>query len=230
VRRIEKGREPSCLNDLRSTPGADWSSVHGTQKQAMREAAFAEQHGLCAYCSSKLPMPASAVGMGIDHFETRAAMAALQFEWTNLLGVCLGDRGGDGDHRARYHCDNYRGKLDADKQALELSPAAFPPDVGRCFTYTIAGEMCVAPNLTEPLRTQAEATIDRLNLNIPRLQRNRQAVIEKLRAELRKKAPREARVRELLALATTPDRDGFLPPYCQILANYLEKKLRQLDR
>jgi uncharacterized protein (TIGR02646 family) len=143
MRRIEKGNEPACLADLRNTPGADWTTVTGAQKQELRERSFAEQHGLCAYCMSSLPSPPSSATMTIEHFETRARIPARTFDWSNLLGVCLGDVGvkdGESDRRGRFHCDNYRGKLRPDEQDLGLHPAAFPPDVGACFSSTTRQE------------------------------------------------------------------------------------------
>ncbi|CAN98473.1 MULTISPECIES: retron system putative HNH endonuclease [Sorangium] len=231
MRRIEKDREPACLADLRGTPGAAWSSVHGAQRQQMREHAFKEQHGLCAYCMSRLPGPPSAEGMKIEHFETRALSPELVFDWDNLLGVCLGDVGisdGGGHHRDRYHCDTYRGHLPREEQRIELNPAAFPPDVSSMFSYTNQGEMRAAHGLEPTMRASAEAQIERLNLNIARHQRNRRTAIDVLRSEFQRKAPRAARVKALLELSTTPDAAGLLPPYCQAAAYYLEKKLRQL--
>lgn len=90
------------------------------------------------------------------------------------------------------------------------------------------GEMRPAHGLEPAMRAGAEAQIDRLNLNLARLQRNRRAVIDALRSEFQKKAPRSARVKALLDLSSTPDGTGLLPPYCQAAAYYLEKKLRQL--
>lgn len=232
MRRIEKGPEPGCLADLRGTPGANWTTVTGAQKQELRERSFAEQHGLCAYCMSKLPNPPSSGSMTIEHFETRALVPERTFDWSNLLGVCLGDvgvkEGGEGDLRDRFHCDNYRGKLRPSEQALGLHPAAFPPDVGSCFSYSIQGEIRANPQLPEPRRARTEETIDHLNLNIARLKRNRAEVFEKLRAEFQKKSPKPARVKALLDLAAGPDATGQLMPYCQAAVYYLAKKLRQL--
>lgn len=234
MRRIEKGREPSCLADLRATPGADWSSVHGPQKQQMREHAFKEQHGLCAYCMSRLGQPPSDKSMKIEHFETRALSPGRVFDWSNLLGVCLGGLdivpgAGSGDPRDRYHCDTYRGYIPRkEEQRLGLNPAAFPPDVSSMFSYTHRGEIRPAAALAPGESSSAKEQIDRLNLNIARLQRNRGAVIETLRSEFRRKPPKPARVKELLEPWSMPDRNGHLRPYCQVAVDYLKKKLRQL--
>ena len=213
MRRIEKGLEPACLADLRGTPGADWSTVTGPQKQELRERSLAEQHGLCAYCMSKLPRPPSSESMTIEHFETRAKVPERIFDWSNLLGVCPGDVGvkeGSSDLRERFHCDNYRGKLHPARQELKLHPAAFPPDVGSIFSYSTQGEIRVNPQLPAPQRTHGEE------------------VIERLRAEFQKKSPKPARVKTLLDLASNPDATGQLIPYCQTAVYYLTKKLRQL--
>lgn len=59
MRRIEPGEEPACLDQSRedatrdgaSINSEDWNLVYGDQKQALREASFHEQGGLCAYCT-----------------------------------------------------------------------------------------------------------------------------------------------------------------------------------
>ncbi|MEO7328874.1 MAG: retron system putative HNH endonuclease [Minicystis sp.] len=228
MRRIEKGAEPACLADLRSTPGADWSSVSGDQRNEMRARLFAEQHGLCAYCMSRIPHPPSKKGMKIEHFEARANRDEKTFLWSNLLGVCLGDVGivesASGDRGARFHCDTYRGNV-----PLDVHPAAFPPDVGACFSYSLAGEIRPASTLDATMHAEVSKTITHLNLNIDRLKRNRRAVIERLRADFTRKAPKTARVQALLEQASRPDGEGLLPPYAQVAVRYLAKKLRQLE-
>ena len=234
MRRIKKGREPACLADLRSTPGATWSSVYGTQRQEIREGTCADQHWLCAYCMSPLARPPTDVSMKIEHFETRSLAKHLIFDWGNLLGVCLGDVGvkesAEGERRARFHCDTFRGQLPEAQQPLDVHPAAFPPDIGQCFSYTNEGEIRAAPALEATIRKKVEAMIDCLNLNIARLKRNRKAVIETLRDGFRKKKTLPvAKVREALERASIPDGEGLLPPYCEVAAQYLTKKLRQLE-
>lgn len=229
MRRIEKGPEPPCLSDLRRTPGADWSSVHGTQKQEMRETAFREQRGLCAYCMS--PLRSRGGGdMKIEHFHARSTSPGRVFEWGNLLGVCLGDVGvPESGESGRFHCDTHRGALPVGQQALDLHPAVFPPDVSTYFAYTNEGEIRPLQALPEPERAKAARMIEKLHLNIARLKRNRAAVIAALRAKLIK-MPRvsRTRVKELLDIASLPDGEGRLHPYCQAAIHYLSRKMRQL--
>lgn len=230
MRRIKKGQEPPCLEELRQTPGADWSSVTGKDKQEMREHAWVEQHGLCAYCMSWLQKTDDA-SMKIEHYETRAGAKEKQFYWNNLLGVCKGDIGVEegekgGDHR--FHCDTYRGNLITAHQTLYVHPAQFPPDAGVLFSYTLEGEIRPAQGLSPDAQNEVRKTIERLNLNIARLKRNRKAVIAAARKELEKKATRK-HVEQLLEIANKPNSKNRLNPYAQIAVVYFTKKLRQLQ-
>jgi uncharacterized protein (TIGR02646 family) len=180
MRRIEKGREPACLATLRADlegrapTAADWGMVHGDQKQQMRDAAFAEQNGLCAYCASRLSDRTAADesrpdkgGMKIEHWAARNAVPSRLFDWENLLGVCPGVVIG-GDEQGTFHCDAHRGHLGVAQQGLHHNPNKFPPDVATFFRYTTAGEV---------LSDDAGARLDveRLNLNIRRPKRARAA-------------------------------------------------------
>jgi hypothetical protein len=88
--------------------------------------------------------------------------------------------------------------------------------------------MRASSQLPAPLHLRTAETIERLNLNIARLRRNRAEVIALLRAEFQKKAPKLGRVKALLELASSPDATDRLTPYCQVAVFYLAKKLRQL--
>lgn len=226
MRRIEKGLEPGCMEELRQTPGADWSTVPGADKQDMRKQAWKEQYGLCAYCMSRLSPP-SADGMKIEHFVPRAEDNTSLFDWSNLLGVCLGDIGVDGAVD-RFHCDTHRGNLAKGKQALHVHPARFPPDAGALFSYTNTGEICPAGNLGEEERARVSETIQKLNLNIERLKRNRSKVIQIARSMLQKRTVNARHVMDLLKKAKHVDESGCLPEYVEVAVHYFEKKLRQV--
>lgn len=220
MQRIQKQSEPECLEVLRETPGADWNSVHGDQKQAMRKSAHVEQHGLCAYCMSTLPGD-DKKGMTIEHFIARAAGGAL-FEWSNLLGVCLGDVGCRDDEGAGFHCDKYRGYRPVAEQELHVHPARFPPDAAAQFRYTITGEILPGRGLNAEQQRHVQVTIDRLNLNIGRLRRNRAEVLSCLRTALGK-CSSNRRVREQ-ARARLAQLDPGLE-YAEVARQYLTRKL-----
>ncbi len=222
MRRIEKGPEPACLEEVRQTPGVNWNSAGG--KQEMREFLWREQGGLCAYCMSRLAA-VSAAQMKIEHYIARSWDDAHSFVWGNLLGVCLGKVSVEGG-KEHFHCDTYRGNLPTDKQELHVHPAQFPPDAGKLFSCTKEGELIPSKNLDESTRSRIQETIDKLNLNIPRLKRNRKEVLSVLQAKLRKD-DNLGNIRGMLHAAQRADANGRLMEYVEVAVQYLEKKLRQ---
>jgi uncharacterized protein (TIGR02646 family) len=224
MRRIEKGPEPACLEEIRQTPGVNWDSASG--KQEMRDALWAEQKGLCAYCMSRLN-DKSQKGMKIEHFIPRAndKDKTFWFAWSNLLGVCLGDMGVE-NARDRFHCDTHRGHLPTSDQELHVHPAKFPPDAGKLFACTREGELIPAKTLDDATRGRVQGTIDKLNLNISRLKSNRKAVLTVLQNRLRQKDS-PTHIRQMLDDSRCLDASGRLMAYAEIAVQYLEKKLRQ---
>lgn len=165
--------------------------------------------------------------MKIEHFEARARSSDLMFDWTNLLGVCLGEVETAQRPADRFHCDTHRGNLRPSAQELYVHPTRFPPDAGTRFSYTVAGEVRPAQQLDAEERGRVALTIERLNLNADRLKRNRAGVIHTLRADLARRGFTVGRLQELLAVAKTPE-EGRLRPYVQVAVLYLGKKLRAL--
>ena len=87
--RYRKGKTPSCLAALQSTPGAKWSSLGGTERSEIRSALTRDQGGLCAYCQRRLPAEDHADvtrGFKIEHWEARAEEQG-DFQWRHLLGA-----------------------------------------------------------------------------------------------------------------------------------------------
>lgn len=189
-------------------------------------------------------------GMGIEHWAARHEAPERVFDWSNLLGVCPGviirsEEQEKHDNTAahhRYHCDTYRGLLPPARQALALNPKETPPDASRCFDYTFQGELKPArhltPQMSRRLREDIGQPLDiegsdpgRLNLNHPRLMRNRREVLDHVRAQLQKLQRRNKYTRgKLLALCEEyrqRNAQGVWREYCQIAINYLERKLRR---
>jgi len=124
MRSISKGSEPPVLADARRTAtldgrhitGDDWPPAGPGGTQDIRDALYAEQAGLCAYCCSRIranqgadgvqiPPGNRAVpgagGMCIEHWmprhgypdsdeSEREACGRETLSWENLLGVCVG--------------------------------------------------------------------------------------------------------------------------------------------
>lgn len=233
VLRISKNAEPSCLASTRQnflavhgsiTAGA-WDDVRGPCKQHLREAAFEEQAGLCAYCMSPLsstgPVDSSAPrngGMKLEHFVARNADGSRSLDWDNILGVCPGVVVGREEAGGEFHCDTHRGHLEPTDQALSHSPASFPPDIASKLTYDARGNV----RSDDPA---VEADLRRLNLNTERLKRNRRAVIDALQRKLARNLTTAELNAELKRYAER-DAGGRRRPYAGVAVSYLSRKLR----
>jgi uncharacterized protein (TIGR02646 family) len=239
--KITKGAEPACLRatrtQYRAVHGAvvngAWGALAGDCKQAMREVAWREQGGLCAYCMSPLSGDHAADskrpetgGMKLEHFEARHAAGHRTLDWDNLLGVCPGvvvgqsvDETGT-DEAGMAHCDTYRGNLPAAQQALAYSPAKVPPDVGAIYRYDKAQGKLLSDD------AGAMQDIARLNLNLARLKRNRLAVLDAIRKQL-EVDDSTARLLKLRQDYAQKDGDGRLRPYAGVGLWYVGRKLHQ---
>lgn len=239
--KITKGPEPACLAVARaryqSVHGAvaddAWTSLDGQCKQAMRETAWQEQGGLCAYCMSPLSGTHAADsrnpktgGMKLEHLEARHAAGHRTLDWDNLLGVCPGvvvgqsvDEAGTREE-GTAHCDTYRGNLPAAQQTLAYSPVRVPPDVGALYSYGRAQGEVLGND------AGAEQDISRLNLNLARLRRNRLAVLDWIRRQL-EQDDSTARLLELRQQYAQKGADGRLRPYAGVGLWYVGLKLRK---
>ncbi|RKG59920.1 hypothetical protein D7X30_12915 [Corallococcus sp. AB011P] len=238
---ITKAAEPACLKESRTQYEAvhgavsddAWESPPGSCKQAMREAAWLEQGGLCAYCMSPLSGTSransahpEAGGMKLEHFEAQHAAGQRTLDWDNLLGVCPGvvvgrSAGESGTNEAgTAHCDTHRGHLPPERQFLSYSPAKAPPDVSALYRYDkLQGDI-------QSDDAGATQDIERLNLNLARLKRNRRAVLDAIRRQLQKDAS-TARLLQLRQHYAEKDKDGRLRPYAGVGLWYIGRKLRQ---
>jgi uncharacterized protein (TIGR02646 family) len=235
MRRIQKGAAPAALKPLEKDKAANWERVDGVTRQQLREALFAEQHGLCAYCLSRLndprlrPDPAPGRGgMKIEHFEARNEAGIPEderhrrcFEWSNLLGVCPGGEDAPAERRVDgLYCEAARGNI-----PLAFNPARFPPDVGELLRATDRGELTPAKTATAPDRQRLNAQLSALRLNVPRLKESRMAAIEGARRALKRQGFTAPSLRRLLARTRAPQA-GLLEPQCVWVEQYLQKKLR----
>ncbi|MFH1464776.1 MAG: hypothetical protein ABIO70_10355 [Pseudomonadota bacterium] len=226
---IVKGEEPGCLPKLRAELGADWGNVYGDQKEEMRKALCRDQGFVCAYCQSRIAPREDGEGplARVEHWETRALNPARVFDWRNLLGVCQGDvvteseapppmpgHPETGQVHARLHCDNHRGSLPPEGQALHLC-LTHPVAAGRV-RFSGAGQVW-----SDDPDVQADIVI--LNLNIWRLVANRRAAVDHV-ARVAGDPPRASELRKLLERVERRDDDGRFAEYAAAMA-YIARRL-----
>lgn len=206
MRTIQKGPEPASLTRHRQLPHADYDNY--ADKAALRQALVAEQRGLCCYCQSRIR--ATPEGMKIEHWQCQADHPERQLDFGNLHGVCKGNEGQPVD---RQHCDTRKGN---NGLCFSVCDPAHP--IERNIRFLGNGEIT---SDDEAIRT---AINDVLNLNWSRLAENRKAALTgflqglgSAKLDHEKELPK-----------WDGSQDSELPPFSQIVAHYLLKKLKRL--
>lgn len=172
--RYVKGEEPPALTAWRATPNATWESVTSA---ALHEALVRDQGSLCAYCERRIEM---GPGMHVEPWHPRSTHHDQQLRWRNLVGVCSGTTLG---HR---HCDASRGN-----RPLFLHPVdGEGPSPLQHLHYRNDGQV----SASDP---RAAQDVETLRLNCEPLRRGREAVLDSLRARLRKRGFSSREFRDL---------------------------------
>lgn len=228
MRQIKKGKEPKVVSVCRTTPNSNYGSL---EKQPVREALVAEQRGLCCYCMSRIKPTHDR--MKIDHFASQSKNDGKQEKtesrkktkpsedltliYGNMLGACRGnDR--KGVPEKEHHCDTF-------KKARKLSfhPCNPDLDIATLIEYSTDGTIT---STDERLEKELNNV---LNLNLPFLKNYRKATLSAFKATLKKdgKIPKATWQRHLRKFRGE-NSDAPLKPYCEVVAFWLQKKLRSM--
>lgn len=180
--RFTKGKAPRVLASWQATPGADWESLSAADKSELRNALVRDQGALCAYCQRRIA--STEERMKIEHWNARSTSKKKTiFQWSNLLGVCLGDEAKEcGLRPGERHCDTSRGNA-----KLFLHPVEGEgPSPSEHLKYTHQGEVRPAAD-TQELKNAVQSDIDVLNLNARRLKKARTEIFDALKQQLERK-------------------------------------------
>lgn len=102
---IQKGREPSSLEEYRQQPYASYDGY--PDKEELRAALLRDQGYICAYCMRRIENDRNT--MKIEHWKAQSSMTkeVQKLNFNIMLGVCDGCRG---ETEYRYTtCDTHRG-------------------------------------------------------------------------------------------------------------------------
>lgn len=193
------------METYRQSEGATFSALPVEVKGLIREQLVEEQRSLCCYCQSRIR--ATSEGMKIEHWQCQASHPERQLDFGNLLGACLG---GHGRPEREQHCDTRKGNNDL---CFSVCDPAHP--IEQKIRFLGDGTMKADNTAID------EALNLVLNLNLPRLVRNRKAVLTAFQQRL-ERGRRVDPAREL------PRWDGSelaeLPEFAQVVVYWLRKK------
>ena len=204
MRTIIKGKSPPELTRWRKqNPHGRYGDLDSTLCRAIRCAAIAEQHCLCAYCCAR-------IGGDSSHNEhlvpqSRAPNRTLDFE-NNIVASCY----------AKNQCGAAHGKC-----LLPLTP--LDPACETDLKFYLTGKV-------EGLTPDAKSTIDVLNLNKSALRYERKGMVDCL-IYVGRATPENLQqegdefLKIFLEDMQQPDPDGCLPAYSPVLVNILKQML-----
>lgn len=159
MKRIVKGDPPQELAELLETPGATYDSESRETKDAIRRDGLRDQFWICCYCCGALPDEVSL--QQIEHIVAQSKAPDRTLDWSNMLISCSSGRP-QVEPKGRSHltCDDHKAHQD-----LAISP--LEAECEGHFLYARETGQIV------PKTTLAKQTIQVLNLDCPRLRRNR---------------------------------------------------------
>ncbi len=207
MKHIRKKPEPPTILQKINHPIPDDPKLtydKSRKKKELRQALSAEQGHICCYCGQKLILEESHV----EHLRPRSTHPHLSLEYENLLVSCQGNLQASEPRHCGKAKDNWFNE--------ELMVSPLWKDCSEFFEYSLAGEIMATKDIGK--HHSAKETIDRLSLNIPKLQAMRQAEIDPLfELDL---APEE--VIGLIDSMAITDNQGCYRPFCSALIHLLK--------
>ena len=169
MKKITKSVEPPEFTEWKLDDKMDhrprWNRVDFETRRVIHESLMREQGFICCYCESRITKEDSHV----EHFCPRDLCRDLQLDYSNLLCSCVRKQSpGEPDH-----CGHHKGSW-FDKDAL-ISPLQEGCETR--FRFTANGE--IRPRSSSDVA--AVTTIEKLALDLPKLNALRAAAVDALR-------------------------------------------------
>lgn len=194
-----KGQEPNELQIYAAAnPTQTWEKFkrNVARRKAVQHQLTVDQSGICAYCEINLKA-ADNTGVAdfrVEHFHPKSDNSTPKnwhLDWQNLLAVCHGGSRADvveatTRFTALHSCDVPKGENNWD--AVILNPLGLTSDL--CFFkfdrstggIGVNKASCISAAVCE---IKAQATIDNLQLDSPRLRKLRKPALDKLSDQLK---------------------------------------------
>jgi conserved hypothetical protein TIGR02646 len=215
LKKINKSLPPNNLTRYaHNHPQNYWEDFRNSNQsadyKAIKTVIFNDQGGLCAYCENVVN---DVHKQQVEHFHPKSDDTNPDYnwalDWSNVIGVCSG--GSDEDKTihprpANLSCDSYKNhlivqnKLPIDCKDYLLNPlklSAFPclfdlnKRTGELKAKDNYGQMSIEHNCYTTVAELVKKTIESLNLNCDRLNKQRLAVLNQYNQEIKKARERQ---------------------------------------
>ncbi|MCG6134788.1 MAG: TIGR02646 family protein [Nostoc sp. LLA-1] len=212
---IKKNQEPHKFSRWKALENDDWKpswddNFQAPEKPIVHDALLKEQGYLCCYCGMRITRTTS----HIEHLQPRTNYPHLALEYRNLIASCQGES--EEPPLVPVHC-GHKKKYWYDTlltvSPLEINCADF-------FQYPASGE--ILPTDDPYQSAAAETTIEKLALNINKLQKMRKAAIDGVLLDI--DALTDVEIQQLAQGYDKPDGNGQHTPFSAaiiyLLKNY----------
>ncbi|MDF5707337.1 MAG: TIGR02646 family protein [Nostoc sp. S4] len=206
---IKKNQEPEKFTAWKALENDDWKpswdeNFQAPEKPIVHDALLKEQGYSCCYCGMRITRETS----HIEHLKPRSTYPSLSLEYKNLIASCQGES--EEPPPVPVHC-GHKKKYWYDENLmvspLEITCADF-------FQYPASGEILPIDNPAK--KAAAETTIEKLALNISKLQNMRKLAIDA--ALLATDGLTEAEIQLLAQGYEKPDKNGRYTPFCAAIS------------
>jgi uncharacterized protein (TIGR02646 family) len=184
-----------------------WGNLQKPERPIVHDSLLKEQGSICCYCGMRIARETS----HIEHLKPRTKYPDLAIAYTNLMASCQGE---SEEPLIPVHCGHkkkYWYDEDLMVSPLEINCADF-------FKYTGAGE--IQPRDDTSKKAAAEATIDRLGLNIDKLKNMRRIAIDAVLQDIDQFSPEE--IQQLAQSYEQLDNNGEYTPFCAAIAYIIQ--------
>ncbi|MEH2161500.1 MAG: retron system putative HNH endonuclease [Nostoc sp.] len=209
MKNIKKGAKPISLTKWNNKLGGNilsWKKFKQSVKNDVFQALLCEQGYICCYCGASIMRNEC----HIEHLKPRSIYTQLTYEYTNLIVSCQGED--EAKLRVPVHCGHRKDNWYDEHlmvSPLEITCADF-------FKYLPSGEI---QSTDEPAKKAAtETTIEKLALNISKLQNMRRLAIDA--ALLATDGLTEAEIQLLAQGYEKLDANGQYTPFCAAITYF----------
>jgi uncharacterized protein (TIGR02646 family) len=211
VKYIKKREEPESFTAWKKLVNEDWKpswdNFSKPQKTDVHDSLLQEQGFICCYCGRLISNKTS----HIEHLRPRKTYPQLTLDYTNILASCQRDR----EPKEPLHCGS--NKDEWYDEHLMVSPLDI--NCAEFFIYTEDGQILSTKN--QHKKSAADTTINKLALNIDKLQKMRSGAIEGILEGLEELTDDEREM--LLQRFCQPDENGHNQEFSAAIAYILKQ-------
>ncbi|MBE9198812.1 MULTISPECIES: retron system putative HNH endonuclease [unclassified Nodularia (in: cyanobacteria)] len=210
---IKKNQEPEQFSSWKALENDDWKpswddNFQAPEKPVVHDALLKEQGYICCYCGMAVTRATS----HIEHLQPRSTYPDLSLEYTNLIASCQGES--TEPPPVPVHCGHQK-KYWYDEH-LMVSPLKI--NCADFFHYPASGE--ILPTNDPEKTAAAKTTIEKLALNINKLQNMRKLAIDA--ALLGIEDLTDAEIQQLVKGYDQIDSHGQYTPFCAAIIYFLK--------